>query len=99
MALPNINPEKIEKACGCLKALAHPIRLQVLMALKDGEKNVQQLENLLETSQANMSQHLRQMKEKQILSARRDANQVFYTVRDERTFLLLELLQTIYCKP
>lgn len=90
--------EKIERASGCLKALAHPLRLQVLCALQEGEKNVQQLEQLLGTTQANMSQHLRLMKEKEILMARKEANQVFYSVKDARTFKLLDLLQAIYCK-
>ena len=88
----------IEKATACLKALAHPTRLQVLCALSEGEKNVQQLEQLLGTTQANMSQHLKLMKDKEILIARKEANQVFYAVKDERTFQLLELLQSIYCK-
>lgn len=91
--------EKIEKASACLKALAHPLRLQVLCALREGAKNVQQLERLLGTTQANMSQHLGLMKDKEILIARKEANQVFYSVRDERTFELLDLLQSIYCKP
>jgi ArsR family transcriptional regulator len=94
-----MDPIKIEKACGCLKALAHPIRLQVLCALGKGEKNVQQLEQLLGTTQANMSQHLGLMRDKEILIARKEANQVFYSVKDPRTFQLLELLQSIYCKP
>ncbi len=89
----------IEKATACLKALAHPTRLQVLCALREGEKNVQQLEQLLNTTQANMSQHLGLMKDKEILVARKEANQVFYSVKDERTFELLDLLQSIYCKP
>jgi hypothetical protein len=32
------DPEKIEKASACLKALAHPLRLQVLCVLREGEK-------------------------------------------------------------
>ncbi len=88
----------VEKAAACLKALAHPLRLQVLCALRNGERNVQQLEQLVGTSQANMSQHLRLMKDKEILIARKEGNQVFYGVRDDRTFGLLDLLQAIYCK-
>lgn len=91
--------QKIEKACGCLKALAHPIRLQVLCALREGEKNVQQLEQLIGTTQANMSQHLGQMRHTEILMTRKEANQVFYSVREPRMFELLDLLQSIYCKP
>lgn len=90
--------QNIEQACRCLKALSHPLRLQILCALREGEMNVQQLERLLETTQANMSQHLGVMRDKEILVARREANQVFYSVKDSRTFELLDLLQSIYCK-
>lgn len=98
-ALPIQDPRKIEKACGCLKALAHPIRLQVLCALREGEKNVQQLEQLIGTTQANISQHLGQMRDRDILVTRKEGNQVFYSVRDNRMFEFVDLLQAIYCKP
>ena len=91
--------DKIEKASACLKALAHPLRLRVLCVLREGEKNVQQMEQFLGTSQANVSQHLGLMKDKEILVSRKEANQVFYSVKDPRTFELLDLLQSIYCKP
>jgi ArsR family transcriptional regulator len=90
--------EKIEQASRCLKALANPIRLAILCALKDGEKNVQSLEHLVGTSQSNISMHLATMRDKAILLSRKDGNQVFYRVKDERMFELLHLLQSIYCK-
>ncbi|MEZ4574555.1 MAG: metalloregulator ArsR/SmtB family transcription factor [Vampirovibrionales bacterium] len=88
---------KMAQATQCLKALGHPIRLGILCALKNGECNVQQLETMLGTSQSNISQHLNQMKHRDILVSRREGNQVFYQVRDVRMFELLNLLQTIYC--
>lgn len=89
--------DKIDQASRCLKALAHPIRLAILCALKEGEKNVQELELRTGTTQSNLSQHLATMRDREILTARRAANQVFYNVRDPRMFELLALLQTIYC--
>ncbi len=91
--------EKIEKATGCLKALSHPIRLWSICALRDGELPVQSLESSLKTSPSNMSQHLATMRDREILKTRREGNQTFYSVRDERMFQLLDLLQSIYCKP
>ena len=94
-----MTPEKIHAAARCLKALAHPLRLGILCSLKNGEMNVQQLENVLDTSQSNLSQHLANMRERNILTTRRQGNQVFYAVRDERLFALLETLQQLYCQP
>ncbi len=91
--------QSAEKACGCLKVLGHPMRLLILCALQDGEKNVQELEQLLETSQATMSQHLNLLKSKDVLIAERRSRQVFYSVKDPRTFELVGLLQAIYCSP
>lgn len=90
--------EKIEKANRCLKALASPIRLAILCCLKEGERNVQQLEEVIGTSQPNISSHLALLRDKDILSTRKEGNQVFYRVKDERMFNLLNLLQEIYCK-
>jgi ArsR family transcriptional regulator len=89
--------DKAEQACSCLKALAHPIRLGILCALQHQERSVQELEQILGTSQSNMSQHLAVMKLKNILKARKEGNQVFYAVRDDRLFELIELLKTLFC--
>jgi ArsR family transcriptional regulator len=89
--------EKIEKATRCLKALSNPIRLAILCVLKDGEQSVQALEKAIGTSQSSMSTHLATMRDKGILLARREGNQVFYRVKEERLFQLLHLLQEIYC--
>jgi ArsR family transcriptional regulator len=88
---------KIEKATRCLKALSNPIRLAILCVLKDGEKSVQALEEAVGTSQSNMSTHLGTMRDKEILTSRREGTQVFYRVKDERMFQFLQLLQEIYC--
>jgi ArsR family transcriptional regulator len=90
--------ERIERASRCLKALAHPTRLKVIALLKDGEKSVGTLEAEIGTSQSNISQHLGLLRAKEILLARREGNQVYYRVRDERLFALLELILEVYCR-
>lgn len=90
--------ERIERASRCLKALAHPTRLKIIALLKEGEKSVGALEAEVGTSQSNVSQHLGLLRAKEILSARREGNQVYYRVRDKRLFALLELIQEVYCQ-
>lgn len=89
----------IEKVARCMKALAHPLRLKVLVALNDKELSVQDLVEAVGTTQSNVSQHLTIMRDKHILSSRREANQVFYRVGDCKVLELLELTKSIFCTP
>lgn len=92
-----MNKEKLTNAVRCLKALSHPVRLGILCALRDAEKPVLQLVEELGTTQSNLSQHLASMRERDILTTDKRANQVFYSVRDPRMFELLDVLKAVYC--
>ena len=89
--------ENIQEAVRCLKALAHPTRLEILCVLRDGEKSVYELQTLLGCTQSNISQHLGVMRERNVLQARKDANQVYYGVKYDELFCLLDVLQEMYC--
>ena len=93
----NFDEANVEKVAHCLKALAHPLRLKVIFALNDRELSVQELVEEVGTTQSNVSQHLTIMRDKQILSSRRDANQVFYRVGDCKVLDLVALTRTVFC--
>jgi DNA-binding transcriptional ArsR family regulator len=93
----NFDEANIEKVARCMKALAHPLRLKVIVALNDQELSVQELVEAVGTTQSNVSQHLTIMRDKQILSSRRDANQVFYRVGDCKVLDLVSLTRNIFC--
>ncbi|MEO5362753.1 MAG: metalloregulator ArsR/SmtB family transcription factor [Magnetococcus sp. DMHC-8] len=95
----NFDETNIEKVARCMKALAHPLRLKVIVALNDQELSVQELVEAVGTTQSNVSQHLTIMRDKHILSSRRDANQVFYRVGDCKVLDLVALTRTIFCTP
>ncbi len=97
MVAGNFDEANIEKVARCMKALAHPLRLKVIVALNDQELSVQELVEAVGTTQSNVSQHLTIMRDKQILSSRRDANQVFYRVGDCKVLDLVSLTRTIFC--
>jgi DNA-binding transcriptional ArsR family regulator len=90
--------EDIQQAARCLKALAHPTRLGILCLLRDGEKTVYELQTLLDCTQSNISQHLGIMRERDILITRKEANQVYYQVKNHKLFQALEVIQEVYCK-
>ncbi len=89
--------ESIEKVSRCMKALAHPLRLKVIVALNNKELSVQELVEAVGTTQSNVSQHLTIMRDKEILSSRRVANQVFYRVGDCKVLDLVALTKRIFC--
>ncbi len=63
--------------------LSTPIRLRIIGALCDGEKNVSQLLQGIEVSQPNMSQHLNVLYRAGVVGKRRSGAQVFYRIADE----------------
>nr|MCU0936244.1 metalloregulator ArsR/SmtB family transcription factor [Gammaproteobacteria bacterium] len=74
--------DEIERASRSMKAIAHPLRLKILCTLGGQEISVQDIVDRVGTSQSNISQHLAILRDKGILTARKDANRVFYRVGD-----------------
>ena len=73
--------EDIARASRSLKAMSHPLRLKILCTLGGDEVSVQDIVEHVGTSQSNISQHLAILRDKGILSSRKDANRVYYRVR------------------
>lgn len=63
--------------------LSTPMRLRIISALCQGEKNVGQLIEVLGISQPNMSQHLNTMYRAGLVGKRRQGTQVYYRIADE----------------
>jgi len=89
--------EDIERASRSLKAMSHPLRLKILCTLGDQEVSVQDIVERVGTSQSNISQHLAILRDKGILSSRKDANRVFYKVVDSRTLQLISMMRNVFC--
>lgn len=89
--------EDINRAAQSIKAMAHPLRLKILCTLGDQEVSVQEIVELVGTSQSNISQHLAILRDKGILSSRKDANRVFYKVGDDRTLRLIGMMRDVFC--
>ena len=81
-----------------LKAMGHPLRLKILCILANGnETSVQDLVDLVGTSQSNISQHLSILRDKDILASRKDANKVFYRIGDDKILALMETMREAFC--
>ena len=95
-ALPT-DAQDIEQAARSLKAMSHPLRLKILCALGSKEISVQDIVELVGTSQSNISQHLGILREKGILVTRKHANRVYYRVGDKRTLRLIGMMRDVFC--
>ncbi|MBI5834110.1 MAG: winged helix-turn-helix transcriptional regulator [Armatimonadetes bacterium] len=73
-------------------ALAHPTRIAIVELLRDGEITAGAIMVRLGLEQANVSQHLAVLRGKSIVVARREGNQVFYSIRSP---LLLDVLASL----
>lgn len=89
--------EDILQASLAMKAIAHPLRLKVLCVLSDGELSVQEIVDSVGTSQSNISQHLAILRDKGVLTTRKDANRVFYRIGDPRTVKLVGMMRDVFC--
>ncbi|MBS3936033.1 MAG: winged helix-turn-helix transcriptional regulator [Sulfuritalea sp.] len=89
--------EHILIAARALKAISHPLRLKILCVVGDQEVCVQDIVEAVGTSQSNISQHLAILRDKGVLTTRKDANRVFYRVADQRTLQLIVMMREVFC--
>lgn len=89
--------EHILQASLAMKAIAHPLRLKILCVLADGELSVQEIVESVGTSQSNISQHLAILRDKDVLTTRKDANRVYYRIGDPRTLKLVGMMRDVFC--
>lgn len=78
-----------------LKALAHPTRINILDALRAGERCVCEIIKDVNIEQSNVSQHLAVLKKLNLVSCRKDGLKVIYKVKHDEVFQILSLLDSL----
>jgi DNA-binding transcriptional ArsR family regulator len=74
--------------------LSTPIRLKIISAVCNGEKNVSELLAQIDTTQPNMSQHLGMLYRSGVLAKRREGTQMYYRLQSERVAALCRAVCT-----
>ena len=74
--------------------LSTPIRLRIISAVCQGEKNVSELLAQIDTTQPNMSQHLSMLYRSGVLAKRREGTQMYYRLQSERVATLCRAVCT-----
>jgi len=80
-----------------LKAMAHPLRWKILCSLGDRELSVGEIVERTGTSQSNISQHLEQLRNKNIVVARKEANRIYYRIRNPQLLDLIGIMREVLC--
>ena len=87
-----------EHVAEVFKAVAHPVRLHIIELLESREMCVGDIVKALGGKQAITSQQLNMMKDKGVLSCRRDGTKVFYRIENKNVIKLLHCMYD-HCKP
>ena len=90
--------EQIADLATLLKSISHPFRLRILCLLQDKEMTVGEISKAIETSDANISQHLSILRNQGIIGTRREANFIYNLITDTRITSLIETMQGLFCK-
>ncbi len=93
-----VSPDDAVLTADALKAMGHPLRWRILCALGDKEITVGELAKQIGTTQSNMSQHLDPLRNKRILVSRKEANRMYYRVRNEALLELIGSMRSVLCE-
>ena len=93
-----MNIEQIAGLASLLKSISHPFRLQILCLLQDKEMTVGEISRTIQTTDANISQHLSVLRHQGIIGIRKQANFIYNRITDDRVTRLIETMQGLFCK-
>ncbi len=86
-----------DQASELLKALANRHRLLIICQLIDGERSVGELAEFLNLRDSTVSQHLALLRKDGLVSARREAQTIFYSIASEPARKVLKTLYQAFC--
>ena len=77
------------------KTLAHPLRVAILHYLRDGEKTVNQLVEIIGASQSNISQHLAILRQRDIVKTRKEGSNIYYRVASPKISQACDMIREV----
>jgi|SRR5277367_5726712 len=91
---PAMTNEALELVAARFRAMGEPLRLRILQRLQDGELSVSTLTGEIESTQPNVSKHLKVLQEAGLVKRRQQGNSAYYSIADEMVFELCEMICT-----
>ncbi|MBN1118161.1 MAG: helix-turn-helix transcriptional regulator [Bacteroidales bacterium] len=99
MLISEYTVEQLERAASMLKAIAHPMRIAILNQLENGKRlTVTQIHETLGIEQSTASHHLGILRDKDVLVAKREGKNTYYSIKHERLNTLIECISTCACE-
>jgi DNA-binding transcriptional ArsR family regulator len=92
MSFARMSPGVFEVIAERFKAFAEPSRLQILHALRDGERTVSDLVEQTGMGQANVSKHLQQLMSCGLVARRKEGLYAHYSLADRDVLKLCDLM-------
>ncbi len=90
--------ELFKLQAGVCKAMANPIRMEIVYALKEGEKSVNELAQSTGLTKSNVSQHLAVLKSASMVKARREGQSKYYSIANEKLLEACRLMREVLMK-
>ena len=87
-----MSAEALQLVAARFKVLSEPMRLRILQLLEDGETSVSALAESAESTQPNVSKHLKTLQDAGLLSRRQDGNTVYYSISDPTVFRICDVV-------
>jgi ArsR family transcriptional regulator len=87
-----MSPEALSLVANRFKVLAEPLRLRILQMLEDGEMSVTAITEAVQTTQPNVSKHLKMLQDAGFVARRQEGNTVYYSIADDSVFALCDLV-------
>lgn len=78
-----------------LKAIANPKRLEIINLLRDGELTVRQIQDMLDLSQGNLSQHLMVLRQERVVKTRKEGKQIYYKIANQNFIKACDLMREV----
>lgn len=101
--IESLNLEKLKaksgKVSGLLRVMSNQWRLLILCNLAHGEHSVQELQKLVGLGQSALSQHLAILRYEGLVSTRREAQSIYYSLASVEIEKILATLYNLYCHP
>lgn len=95
MLTPSLTQEITNLHADICSGLADPKRILILYALAEQPRNVGELAEVVGISQPATSRHLNILRERGMVSSRREGQTVFYQINDLRIIQALDLLRSV----
>jgi DNA-binding transcriptional ArsR family regulator len=90
---------KAAEAETLLKALANEHRLTILCELHLGERSVSELQQTMGLGQSALSQHLARLRADRLVTTRREAQMIHYSIGSHQVAEVISLLHHLFCGP